>query len=177
MSLAKHIIDNPVIKTRRFLIRPLHESDVHDLLEWVSDGIVYVPSHRDTKNTPNPSLQFFCVVDLTKRFHWGIQFDGKVIGELWMHLNEVNRSAKLAYRIASSYRGHGIASEGIQAIVSMCFATSELRTIWADVYDYNTASIRVLEKSGFVLKKVVSRNEKDNIKSDYYIYAIENTCY
>ena len=176
MELASVFHKKPCIVSKRLVLRPLRVSDVSSMSTVLCDESLYIYSSTNTKSIETyPKLQFESEVNSLKKFHWGIQFEEKVVGELWLHLDEDNHSAKLAYRVAPLYQRKGIATESIRAVVSACFASSELKRIWADVFTCNVASIRVLEKSGFHQKELV-RQIKDNCESsDYYIYEIQNS--
>lgn len=84
MTLVDYIYNNPIINTNRLILRPLSESDIPGLLTWVSDKSRYMNATSDNTQC----LAFVCEHNSLKKYHWGIQFENKVVGELWMHLNE-----------------------------------------------------------------------------------------
>ena len=77
---------------------------------------------------------------------------GQIVGRA--NLSGVKRahfhSAILGYRIAQAACGQGIASEAVRQIADIAFSQLGLARIEADVRAENAASIRVLERNGFV---------------------------
>ncbi|WP_426107221.1 GNAT family N-acetyltransferase [Massilia sp. TSP1-1-2] len=59
-------------------------------------------------------------------------------------------SAVLGYRIAESAGGKGYASEAVRQVVALAFSQLGLLRIEADARAENAASVRVLERNGFV---------------------------
>lgn len=59
-------------------------------------------------------------------------------------------SAELGYRVAESAGGRGIGSVAVRQVLALAFGPLGLRRIEAVVRPENTASVRVLERNGFV---------------------------
>jgi [ribosomal protein S5]-alanine N-acetyltransferase len=57
---------------------------------------------------------------------------------------------ELGYEIAAGWSGRGLATEAVRAMVGEAFAVSEVRAIIAHTEVGPGASVRVLEKAGFV---------------------------
>ncbi|NPD04450.1 GNAT family N-acetyltransferase [Nocardioides sp. zg-1308] len=55
---------------------------------------------------------------------------------------------ELAFELLRSVHGHGLATEAARAVVEWA-EQAGLPRLWADVWDWNTASRRVLDKLGF----------------------------
>lgn len=123
------------------------------------------------KTDKDPSLLFVHEERPSKSFHWGIVYEGKVVGELWIYLIENNRMAKIAIRVAPACQGKGIATEAVRAAVGFCFQNTELKRIWTDVDVRNEPSIQVLEKSGFVREGLIRQGKMVSTWCDHYIYG------
>jgi len=67
---------------------------------------------------------------------------------LVFHGNAPSGEPELAYELLRSAHGHGYATEAAQAVVTWARDAGYAR-LWAGVWDWNTASRRVLEKLGF----------------------------
>lgn len=65
---------------------------------------------------------------------------------------------ELAYELLAAAHGHGYATEAAQAVVDWAREAGYPR-LWADVWDWNTASRRVLAKLGFRETGEVERGE------------------
>jgi [ribosomal protein S5]-alanine N-acetyltransferase len=60
-----------------------------------------------------------------------------------------HRSAEIGYWLGENYWGRGITTEAVKAASQWAFESYDLNRLWAGVFDYNTASTRVLIKAGY----------------------------
>jgi len=68
-------------------------------------------------------------------------------------LPDVHRTgANIGYWLGEPYWGRGIATAAVRALAAYAFATFPLERLQAEVFGWNPASARVLEKSGFTLE-------------------------
>ena len=83
------------------------------------------------------------------------------------------RMAEIGYWIAEPFWGRGIATEATRAICAYAFDTlPELVRIQAAVFEWNPASMRVLEKAGFEREAVLRQSVwKDGALMDSALYA------
>jgi len=87
--------------------------------------------------------------------NWAIRSpDGRLIGGIGFHGLQVGKThkAELGYWLAKPWWGKGIMTEAVQKITDFAFADLGLIRITANVFQFNTASARVLEKAGFCLE-------------------------
>ena len=85
-----------------------------------------------------------------------IEIDGEAVGGIGIHpLGDVyRRTAEIGYWLSESCRGRGIATDAVRAIVPVAFDRFDLARLQAGVFSTNPASMRVLEKAGFVREAV-----------------------
>ena len=88
--------------------------------------------------------------------------------------DDVNRfSAEIGYWIGEPFWGKGIATIALKAFTEYSFKKFELNRIYANVFEGNAASEKVLIKAGYtkeaILKKAVYKEGKF---LDQYIYAV-----
>lgn len=105
----------------------------------------------------------------------GIYIGDEPIGAIGLHpLDDVFRmNMELGYWIAEPYWGKGIMSKAIEETVAYGFANFDINRIFARPFGRNTASIKVLEKNGFVHEATLSQTViKDGQLEDELIYAI-----
>jgi len=62
---------------------------------------------------------------------------------------------ELGYWVGTPYWGRGYASRGVQLVLDFAFQNLQLDQVRAHALEHNTASRRVLEKSGFEFLRVV----------------------
>lgn len=84
---------------------------------------------------------------------------GLMVGE------DVHRfSAELGYWLAEPFWGKGIMTLAVQAIVQYGFNQLKLNRIFAEPYEINPASGKVLEKAGFIKEGILRSNVFKNGK-------------
>jgi len=83
------------------------------------------------------------------------------------------RSAEIGYFVAEPFWGRGIATEAVRGISAYAFDTfPELVRIQAGVFEWNPASMRVLEKAGYEREALLRQSVwKDGTLMDSVQYA------
>ena len=83
------------------------------------------------------------------------------------------RSAELGYWLGEPFWGQGIATRAVRAFSEYAFANFDLIRLFAIVFEWNPASARVLEKSGFTLEARMRKSAtKDGHTVDELLYAL-----
>jgi len=87
-----------------------------------------------------------------------IEMNGEVIGGIGISIKAdvYRRGANIGYWLGEPFWGKGITTEALSLMVDYAFQNFDLVRLQAGVYHTNLASMRVLEKAGFV-KEVVLR--------------------
>lgn len=104
-----------------------------------------------------------------------IVVDGEAVGGVGVHpMTDVHRrTAEVGYWLGRAWWGRGITSEALAATVDYAFANFDLVRLEAQVYEWNPASARVLEKCGFDLEgRMRKRVTKDGQTIDALLYAL-----
>ena len=103
-----------------------------------------------------------------------IEVNGKAAGGIGIHpLTDVYRkTAEIGYWLAEPCWGQGIISGAVRALVPEAFAAYDIVRLEAGVFSNNRASMRVLEKNGFV-REAVHRNAvtKNGVLMDEVVYV------
>lgn len=105
---------------------------------------------------------------------FAIATDSEAIGCIGLRLGtDVHRkAAELGYWLGEPFWGRGIMSEAVQEFTRWAFEVFDLQRIFAEPFDTNKASARVLEKAGFVCEGRMQANVfKDGKVLDSFIYA------
>ncbi len=175
MALADYIKNKPVIETDRLILRTMTIEDVPALKEWMPDKSIYTYWGKGpSKAEKNPELLFERKSKPTKSFHLGIAEKGNniVVGDIWVYLIEQDRMGQIAIRLSRVVHGQGYGTESISAMTGFCFENTELKRLWTEVDVRNTASWRILEKSGYTREGLIRQGKMVNTWCDYYIYGI-----
>jgi ribosomal-protein-alanine N-acetyltransferase len=107
--------------------------------------------------------------------NFAIEADGVFAGGIGLILNGdvYVKSAELGYWIGADYWGRGIASEAVRQMVDHCFRSFDIVRIYAEVFEGNKASMRVLEKNSFYLEGVRRKAVfKNGVLMDDYIWVL-----
>ncbi|HJZ84106.1 MAG TPA: GNAT family protein [Polyangia bacterium] len=99
---------------------------------------------------------------------------GQLIGGVGFHDLELGRShqAEIGYWLAKPYWGRGIMTAVVGRLVEIGFGDMRLLRLTAHVFDWNTASARVLEKNRFQLEGILRKHyHKDGRIFDGKLYA------
>lgn len=159
-------------------LREFNDSDIARVAELCDNKKIWI-NVRDIFPSPYTlkDAEFFIGLcnNAKPATTFAIEFNSELVGCIGLELQSDihKKSAELGYWIGEPYWGKGIASQAVPKLVEFGFETFGLNRIYACVYDYNKASCRVLEKSGFqlegILRKAVYKNESF---CDEYRYAI-----
>ena len=162
------------LSTLRFDIREWHLSDLDDLYaiygdeetnRYVDDGAPlsrelcekWIGVTRDNYQTRGYGM--YAIVE---------RDTGDMVGCCGIVHPHNRVEPEIKYAIRRDHWGMGIASEVVPAVVSYGFETLKLPRIVATVDPANTASIRVLEKTGMVYGETI-RNDDETVTLVYQI--------
>ena len=87
--------------------------------------------------------------------------------------DDVHRlSAEIGYWLGEEFWNRGIATEAVKAVTEYAFESLEMVRVHAEVFAWNGASMRVLEKAGFMKEGVLTKSAiKDRKVIDQVVYA------
>lgn len=103
-----------------------------------------------------------------------ITWHGKVAGSIGvMPKDDVYRkSIEIGYFVAEEFWGKGIASEAVALLLKYIQKHFDVFRVYAEVFNYNIASMRVLEKNGFHLEGIRERAVvKNNVVMDDHVWV------
>ena len=80
----------------------------------------------------------------------------KVVGVIGIsHIDWKNKNAELGYWLGKKYWGKGLATEAVKLMLKFAFENLKLHRVYANLFEENIASRRVLEKNGFKLEGIM----------------------
>jgi len=103
-----------------------------------------------------------------------IEVDGKLAGSIGVTLKDdvYKKTAEIGYFIAEEYWGKGAATEAIKQMVSYVQKEFDIVRIYAEVFEFNRASMKALEKNGFYLESIRKKAAfKNNMIVDDYVWV------
>ena len=85
-----------------------------------------------------------------------IVVDGRIVGSISVERDGNSRGrGEIGYMLNTDYWSRGIATEAVSQICKIAFEKLSVDCIGAKVYESNMASVRVLEKNGFVYNRIL----------------------
>ena len=103
-----------------------------------------------------------------------IEVDGNLAGSIGVTLKDdvYKKTAEIGYFIAEEYWGKGAATEAIKQMVSYVQKEFDIVRIYAEVFEFNRASMKALEKNGFYLESIRKKAAfKNNMIVDDYVWV------
>ena len=100
--------------------------------------------------------------------------EGAAVGGIGLDLRSdiFRRSAEIGYWLGEPFWGRGLTTEAVRAVTDYAFETFDLRRIDAGVFEWNRASMRVLEKAGYTCEARLRKSiTKEGQTIDQLIYA------
>ncbi|MFT5874854.1 MAG: ribosomal-protein-alanine N-acetyltransferase [Clostridium sp.] len=141
------------------------------ILDNLRDGLPYPYTEKDAQNFILATIDD----DKDKTYAFAITIDDKVIGSIGVFRkdNIHSKTAEMGYYIEESYWGQGIGTSAVKQICKHIFENTDIIRIFAESFDYNLGSCRILEKSGFLYEGTLRKNAvKNGVVLDMKIYSL-----
>jgi ribosomal-protein-alanine N-acetyltransferase len=159
-----------------FLLRPLQASDKGDLANYGNNKKIW-KNMRDIFPHPYTADDAERFIE---RIHQSptvfcIEYDKQCIGVIgcFPQSDVYTKAAELGYWLAEPFWGKGIMSVAVKRITEYIFQNFDIMRIYAGVFEWNPASMKVLEKAGFKHEGVSEKTVfKDEQLIDEHRYAI-----
>lgn len=167
-----------IIKTRRFTLRPFRMSDAASIAKninhrQIARNLLTVPfpyTIKDARKHLKLTLK-----RSRKRKHapisLAIDIDGEVVGAIGL-FRVTSHKAEMGYWLTHRLWGQGIMAEAVKKMTSFAFNELGLHRVYAHVFYFNKASMRVLEKAGFAREGILRKHDlKGKRLVDSHLFA------
>lgn len=142
----------PGLVTERLVLRPAVPGDAGVRRRLWTERDDRVPAHRriDASGRPTDDDIAARLGDEPGLLTVVVQATSEVIGYcgLVVHGSGTPAEPELAFELLAAHHGRGYATEAATAVLAAAEAAGQ-RRVWATVWEWNTASRRVLAKLGF----------------------------
>lgn len=175
----------PVLETERILLRKFKVADAPELFEQRANNEVW--RYIDKPQTQNIEEALELIKKILTAFEnnegiaWVIELkeNKKNVGNLsFWRIDKANHRAEIGYLLLPEYWGKGITKEAIRKIIQYGFEVMKIHSIEANVNPLNIASIRLLERIGFVREGYFQENYFFNEKFfDTAVFSLVNSNY
>ncbi|HPH83358.1 MAG TPA: GNAT family protein, partial [Flavobacteriales bacterium] len=152
-------------------LRPWELSDLTSLVKYANNPKI-AGNMTDAFPSPYTEKSGRAFISMAQKgvsaYLMAIEVEGEAVGGIGIHRQSdiMRKNAELGYWLAEPFWGKGITSQAVQKMVEYAFNTFDINRIYARPFGTNTASQRVLEKSGFTLE---ARIEKNIFKKGEYL--------
>ena len=138
-------------KQENFRLREWKLTDIASLVKYINNEKIW-NNVRDGLPYPYTMLDADKYIRMVQAQpyvqNFAIEVAGEAVGGVGIvPLTDVERfSAEVGYWLGEDYWGRGITSEAVALLVDYVFRKTEIIRLFASVYEYNPASMKVLEK-------------------------------
>jgi [ribosomal protein S5]-alanine N-acetyltransferase len=159
------------------VVRDWNPADKPSLLRLANNRNVWRNlTHRFPHPYTEPDADFWfgLIAKMSPPTHWAIEVDGQAAGGIGLDRGTgvFEKSARFGYWLGEPFWGRGIMTAAVSATVEHVLAAFDLERLEAPVFAWNPASMRILEKCGFVREGVLRRSIlKDDQLIDSVLYA------
>ncbi len=153
----------PEIKTERLVLREIKQEDAEWIYKLRSNSQVAryetFKSYTNIKQAENTIKWFRDEYKNRKGIVWGIclKDHDEIIGILHCEIEVPKVRADFGYDLRPEYWNKGIMTETVKALLDFTFNKIDVYRIESAVSTQNYASIRVLEKAGFVKEGILRK--------------------
>lgn len=160
----------PSFETKRFVLRPLATGDAEAVFSFFSDPVTaaftgrepYTKLEQGEKKVAN-DLQFIAE---GSAFAWAITHRGdagdRAIGVVSLfHFSRPNRDVEIGYVLSRAEWSAGVMTECMPPVLRFAFESLEVHRVDAHIDARNTASIRLVERCGFVREGALREKSRD----------------
>lgn len=177
----------PTFETERLILRPLRTSDYKDLYEIFKDrehlkyfGIPSVQTLSDAKQLTKDWVQRLEPFGFL-RWTLVLKTNEKAIGTIGLHsFNSHYKKGAVGYELNAAYQHQGYIQEALQMVMRYFFEDLGYHRLEAIIVKENLASIRVVERAGFVCEGLMRQwmyQPQLNVYFDAAIYALLDSEY
>ena len=159
------------------LLRSFKRSDAASIARHADNRQVWI-NLRDAFPHPYTPVDAEAFIELSlaedPETHLAIVVEGEAAGAIGLRLNaDIERvSAEVGYWIGESFWGRGITTRALIAFTGHAIKKYRLTRLYALPFEWNQASFRVLEKSGYELEGRLRRCAiKDSRIIDQLLYS------
>ncbi len=158
-----------MLKHKNIILRSLDNNDKTALADLANNKKIW-DNLRDYMPSPYTVDDAIFFINLTKKedpqMTFAIEFDRQLSGVIGLvgQTDVYRKTAEIGYWIGEPFWNKGIATVAVNLLTDYGFNQLDLIRIHTGVFEYNTASMKVLEKCGYkrdcIFEKAIIKNGK-----------------
>ena len=180
MAINPNFNPFPNLETERLLMRRIDFDDTPEIFRLRSDkGLMrYIDRPLTETDADARALiqKIETALETNEGITWGIcpKETGKVMGSIgFWRLDKENYRAEIGYMLHHDLQGKGLMQESLDAVLKYGFSEMNLHSVEANVNPENNASLKLLERNGFIKEAYFRENYYYNGRFlDSLIYSL-----
>ena len=167
-----------ILPLKTCVVRSWEAADVPSLVQHATNRKIWL-NLRDRFPHPYTKADGQKFIRASRDMHpetfFAIAVDSRAVGGIGFVLqSDVDRmSAEVGYWLGEPFWGRGIATEAVRAVSQYAFESFDLCRLEAGVFEWNPASMRVLEKAGYSREGRTRLSvTKDGRTGDHVLYGL-----
>ena len=172
-------MDQPILHTKRLVLRPFEDDDAAAVLRLAGDKAIA----DTTQNIPHPyedGMAESWIAGHNERLRQGhlafaiaLRASNSLVGTIGIRIDASSRQAELGYWIGVPFWNKGYATEAASRLIGYGFDDLTLNRIAARHFTRNPASGRVMQKIGMIHEGTIRQGAlKGERFEDLELYAI-----
>lgn len=168
---------------KNLLLRPFTKLDIPDIARFCNNSKI-ANNVRDFLPKPYSETDALDFINICSKEDpqttFAIEYNNLFAGSIGLvPMNDVHRlSAEIGYWLGEPFHNKGIMTRSVKLITEYGFSKLNLIRIFSGIFEFNLASRRVLEKSGFKLESIAEKAIiKNGVICDEYRYVLINRKY
>ena len=165
-----------LLSTDRLELRPFDFGDVDDYFGYAKDAEMsqYVVKPEPFTRRRAEEDVAGSILNLEKKTpNFAVVLDGRVIGDVWLDINQENEVGEIGFSIARAHWGNGLATEASAGVIEWGFKTERLAKISARSDPLDKRAMRVVEKLRMSQEGVLrSHGIRRGNRVDYAVFGI-----
>jgi RimJ/RimL family protein N-acetyltransferase len=156
-----------MLEDGKIILRQLNDNDASELARLANNKKIW-DNLRDLMPYPYSIDNAVFFINLTKQeapqVTFAIEFDKQLCGVIGLvpQQDVYRKTAEIGYWIGELFWNKGIATKAVTLVTNYAFNDLDLVRLHTGVFEYNTASMKVLEKCGYkkdgVFGKAILKN-------------------
>ncbi|HVX24831.1 MAG TPA: GNAT family N-acetyltransferase [Parafilimonas sp.] len=155
----------PVLYTERLVLRNVSKNDAGSIFKLRSDKKIMQFIDRPMATTEKDALNYIGVIALALQNKSGITWaislkdDPALIGTIgFWRIESEHYRAEIGYMLHTDFHSKGITNEAMKVVLNYGFSVMQLHSVEANIKPGNIASMKLLEKNGFVQEAYFKEN-------------------
>ena len=163
-----NIYNEPLLKTKRLILRPIKLRDLSIVQKYSLEDEFFRFLDFHTKESVKEFVELAVVSDWNDNARFVITLKSETIGSVGLYINQKEKIAEIGYSLSKKYWGQGIIPEAVRAVFRYGFMDMKLEKIFAQTDLLNLPSQSVMKKMNMqqeaLLKKhIISQNTRRDV--------------